>query len=268
MYRSKVVICGVDTARLKVLTEEEKQRLLLRMNDMTLEEADRRQARQDMIMGNLRLVLSLIQRFANRRESGWVMDDLFQVGCIGLIKAVDNFDPAREVMFSTYAVPMILGEVRRFLRDSATVRISRSTRDLAYRALSMREELTAEFQREPSVEEIATRLETPREQVAAAMEAIVKPMSLYEPVYSENGDPLYVIDQLSDTSRESSDGSWLENIALREAVSTLGPREQTIINLRFYQDKTQMEIASEIGISQAQVSRLEKAALEKLRRQL
>lgn len=268
MYRSKVVICGVNTARLKVLSEEEKRDLLLRMQDMTLDADARRRARQEMILGNLRLVLSIIQRFTTRRDSGWVMDDLFQVGCIGLIKAVDHFDPAREVMFSTYAVPMILGEVRRFLRDSATVRISRSTRDLAYRALSMRETMTAELQREPSVEEIAARLETPREQVAAAMEAIVEPLSLYEPVYSENGDSLYVIDQLSDTSRDASDESWLENIALREAVSTLAPREQTIIRLRFYQDKTQMEIASEIGISQAQVSRLEKAALEKLRRQL
>lgn len=268
MYRSKVVICGVNTARLKVLSEEEKRALLLRMHDRTLDADSRRRARQEMIVGNLRLVLSIIQRFTARRDSGWVMDDLFQVGCIGLIKAVDHFDPAREVMFSTYAVPMILGEVRRFLRDSAAVRISRSTRDLAYRALSMRETMTAELQREPSVEEIAARLETPREQVAAAMEAIVEPLSLYEPVYSENGDSLYVIDQLSDTSRDASDESWLENIALREAVSTLGSREQTIIRLRFYQDKTQMEIASEIGISQAQVSRLEKAALEKLRRQL
>lgn len=268
MYRSKVVICGVNTSRLKVLSEEEKQALLLRMNDQSLDAAARRQARQDMIIGNLRLVLSIIQRFAGRRESGWVVDDLFQVGCIGLVKAVDNFDPAREVMFSTYAVPMILGEVRRFLRDSAAVRISRSTRDLAYRALTVREELTAENQKEPTVDEIAGRLGVPRGQVAAAMEAIVEPLSLYEPVYSENGDSLYVIDQLSDSSRDASDESWLENIALREAVATLNPREQTIIRLRFYQDKTQMEIASEIGISQAQVSRLEKAALEKLRRQL
>lgn len=268
MYRSKVFICGVNTARLKVLSEEEKHELLLRMNDRTLDKATRQEARQEMILGNLRLVLSIIQRFTGRRESGWVMDDLFQVGCIGLIKAVDNFDPTREVMFSTYAVPMILGEVRRFLRDSATVRISRSMRDLAYRALAVREELTAESQKEPTVDEIAGRLGMPRAQVAAAMEAIVEPLSLYEPVYSENGDSLYVIDQLSDTSRDASDESWLENIALREAVGTLSEREQTIIRRRFYQDKTQMEIASEIGISQAQVSRLEKAALDKLRRQL
>ena len=225
MYRSKVVICGVNTSRLKVLSEEEKQALLLRMNDQSLDAAARRQARQDMILGNLRLVLSIIQRFTGRRESGWVVDDLFQVGCIGLVKAVDNFDPAREVMFSTYAVPMILGEVRRFLRDSAAVRISRSTRDLAYRALTVREELTAENQKEPTVDEIAGRLGVPRGQVAAAMEAIGEPLSLYEPVYSENGDSLYVIDQLSDSSRDASDESWLENIALREAVATLNPRE-------------------------------------------
>jgi RNA polymerase sporulation-specific sigma factor len=259
MYHNKVVLCGVNTSKLKVLTEEEKKALLLR-----IKEGDS-QARQEMICGNLRLVLSIIQRFSNRWES---MDDLFQVGCIGLVKAVDHFDPHREVMFSTYAVPMILGEVRRFLRDSATVRISRSTRDLAYRALQTREQLSAENQREPTSDEIAARLGVPREQVVSAMEAIVEPISLYEPVFSENGDSLYVIDQLSDTSKDASDEAWLENIALREAVSTLSKREQTIIRLRYVEDKTQMEIASEIGISQAQVSRLEKAALEKLRKQL
>ncbi|MGN1445599.1 MAG: RNA polymerase sporulation sigma factor SigG [Eubacteriales bacterium] len=259
MYHNKVVLCGVNTSKLKVLTEEEKKALLLR-----IQQGDT-QARQEMICGNLRLVLSIIQRFSGRREN---MDDLFQVGCIGLVKAVDHFDPSREVMFSTYAVPMILGEVRRFLRDSATVRISRSTRDLAYKALQMREQLSVENQREPTPEEIAARLGVPREQVVSAMEAIVEPISLYEPVFSENGDSLYVIDQLSDTSKDASDEAWLENIALREAVSTLPEREQTIIRLRYVEDKTQMEIASEIGISQAQVSRLEKAALEKLRKQL
>ncbi len=259
MYHNKVVLCGVNTSKLKVLTEEEKKALLLR-----IQKGDT-QARQEMICGNLRLVLSIIQRFSGRREN---MDDLFQVGCIGLVKAVDHFDPSREVMFSTYAVPMILGEVRRFLRDSATVRISRSTRDLAYKALQMREQLSVENQREPTPEELATRLGVPREQVVSAMEAIVEPISLYEPVFSENGDSLYVIDQLSDTSKDASDEAWLENIALREAVSTLPEREQTIIRLRYVEDKTQMEIASEIGISQAQVSRLEKAALEKLRKQL
>lgn len=264
--RTRVSICGVNTAHLRVLTEEEKHNLLVRMRDGT--PAERQEARQDMICGNLRLVLSITQRFANRRDTGCLMDDLFQVGCIGLVKAVDNFDPDREVMFSTYAVPMILGEVRRFLRDSSAVRISRSVRDLAYRALQAREELAGEQDRDPTPDEIAARLEVPRDQVVQALDAIVEPISLYEPVYSEGGDALYVIDQLSDTSRDASDESWLENIALKEAVSTLNPREQTIIRMRFFRDKTQMEIASAIGISQAQVSRLEKAALEKLRRQL
>ncbi|MBQ7316328.1 MAG: RNA polymerase sporulation sigma factor SigG [Clostridia bacterium] len=255
----KVVICGVNTADLKVLTEEEKQALMLRIR------AGDKEARKDMICGNLRLVLSLVQRFAGRKEN---LDDLFQVGCIGLVKAVDNFDVSKEVMFSTYAVPMIIGEMRRYLRDSASVRVSRSVRDLAYRALQIREELAAEFSRDPTPDEIAARVGAPRERVVAAMDAIVEPISLYEPVFSENGDALYVIDQLSDTSRDASDESWLENIALREAVATLSPREQNIIKLRYFKDKTQMEIASEIGISQAQVSRLEKAALQKLKKQL
>ncbi len=262
MYQSKpksVTICGVNTATLRVLTEDEKRSLLRRIR-----EGDRN-ARQEMICGNLRLVLSVIQRFAGRRES---LDDLFQVGCIGLVKAVDNFDIDKEVMFSTYAVPMIVGEVRRYLRDSATVRISRSVRDLAYRALRARDEMAADLDRDPTPDEIATHLGVSREQVVSAMDAIVEPISLYEPVYTEGGDSLYVIDQLSDTSRGSSDESWLENIALREAVRTLTEREQKIIHLRYYRDKTQMEIAAEIGISQAQVSRLEKAALEKLRKQL
>ncbi len=266
MYHNKVSICGVNTSHLRVLTEDEKKALLLTIKNGSPEE--RAQARQDMICGNLRLVLSITQRFANRRDAGGVMDDLFQVGCIGLIKAVDNFDPDREVMFSTYAVPMILGEVRRFLRDSSAVRISRSVRDLAYRALQVREDMSPELGRDPTIDEIAAKLEMPREQVVQALDAIVEPISLYEPVYSDSGDSLYVIDQLSDTSRDASDESWLENIALREAVATLNKREQTIIKLRFFRDKTQMEIASEIGISQAQVSRLEKAALEKLRKQL
>ena len=259
MYHNKVIICGVNTSRLKVLTEEEKRALMLRVR-----EGDE-VARRDMILGNLRLVLSIVQRFAGRKENP---DDLFQVGCIGLIKAVDNFDTDKEVMFSTYAVPMIVGEVRRYLRDSAAVRISRSVRDLAYRSLQARDELSAELDRDPTPDEIAARLGVAREQVVNAMEAIVEPISLYEPVFSENGDSLYVIDQLSDTSRDATDESWLENIALREAVKTLTPREQRIIALRYYKDKTQMEIAAEIGISQAQVSRVEKAALEKLRKQL
>ena len=262
MYHAKpktVVICGVNTAELRVLTEEEKRALMKRIR-----EGDRA-ARQEMICGNLRLVLSIIQRFSGRRES---LDDLFQVGCIGLVKAVDHFDIDKEVMFSTYAVPMIVGEVRRYLRDSATVRISRSVRDLAYKSLQARDELAAGLDREPTPDEIAKHLGVPRARVVNALEAIVEPISLYEPVFCDNGDSLYVIDQLSDTSRGASDESWLENIALREAVRTLSEREQTIINLRYYRNKTQMEIASEIGISQAQVSRREKAALEKLRRQL
>lgn len=259
MYHSKVVICGVNTSKLTVLTEEEKQALMKRVR------AGDMQARQEMICGNLRLVLSIVQRFTGRKENP---DDLFQVGCIGLIKAVDNFDIEKEVMFSTYAVPMIVGEVRRYLRDSASMRVSRSVRDLAYKSLQARDELSAKLDRDPTPDEIAAHLGIAREQVVNAMEAIVEPISLYEPVFSENGDSLYVIDQLSDTSRDSTDESWLENIALREAVATLTPREQKIIALRYYKDKTQMEIAAEIGISQAQVSRVEKAALEKLRKQL
>lgn len=259
MYHNKVMICGVNTSKLKVLTEEEKQALMKRVR------AGDENARKEMICGNLRLVLSIVQRFAGRKENP---DDLFQVGCIGLIKAVDNFDIEKEVMFSTYAVPMIIGEVRRYLRDSTSVRISRSVRDLAYKSLQARDELSAVLDRDPTPEEIAAHIGTTREQVVGAMEAIVEPISLYEPVFSENGDSLYVIDQLSDTSRDSTDESWLENIALREAVRTLTPREQKIIHLRYFKDKTQMEIASEIGISQAQVSRVEKAALEKLRKQL
>ena len=259
MYHNKVMICGVNTSKLKVLTEEEKQDLMKRVRTGDEE------ARREMICGNLRLVLSIVQRFAGRKENP---DDLFQVGCIGLIKAVDNFDIDKEVMFSTYAVPMIVGEVRRYLRDSASVRISRSVRDLAYKSLQARDELSAALDRDPTPDEIAAHVGVSREQIVNAMEAIIEPISLYEPVFSENGDSLYVIDQLSDTSRDATDESWLENIALREAVRTLTPREQKIINLRYYKDKTQMEIASEIGISQAQVSRVEKAALEKLRKQL
>ncbi len=262
MYHKRsgsVTICGVNTTTLPVLTEEEKRDLMQRIR------AGDTEARQKMICGNLRLVLSIIQRFGGRRESA---DDLFQVGCIGLVKAVDHFDIDKEVMFSTYAVPMIVGEVRRFLRDNASVRISRSVRDLAYKSLQARDELAATLDRDPTPNEIADRLGTTREQVVSAMEAIVEPISLYEPVYTEGGDALYVIDQLSDTSAGASDESWLENIALREAVRTLTEREQKIIRLRYFADKTQMEIASEIGISQAQVSRLEKAALEKLRKQL
>ncbi|MBO4308771.1 MAG: RNA polymerase sporulation sigma factor SigG [Clostridia bacterium] len=257
MYRNKVEICGINTSQIKVLSEEEKTDLLRRAR-----EGDET-ARRDLIYGNLRLVLSIVQRFSGRRES---MDDLFQVGCIGLVKAVDHFNIEMDVRFSTYAVPMIIGEIRRYLRDNNAIRISRSVRELAYRSLQAREELIAVKEREPTVEEIAERLGEKREAVLHAMEAIVEPISLYEPVYNDNGDALYLMDQLSDTS--NGDETWLENMVLREAVDRLSEREKKIIRLRFYGNKTQMEIAGEIGISQAQVSRLEKAALEKIRKQL
>ncbi|MBE6530338.1 MAG: RNA polymerase sporulation sigma factor SigG [Ruminococcaceae bacterium] len=257
MYRFKVEICGINTSELKVLTEEEKSELLRRAR------AGDEIARKDLIYGNLRLVLSIIQRFSGRRES---MEDLFQVGCIGLVKAVDHFNTEMDVRFSTYAVPMIIGEIRRYLRDNNAIRVSRSVRELAYRALQTREELIAVKEREPTVEEIAERLGEKREAVLRAMEAIVEPISLYEPVYNDSGDALYLMDQLSDTS--DGDEAWLENMVLREAVNKLSEREKKIIQLRFYANKTQMEIAGEIGISQAQVSRLEKAALEKIKKEL
>ncbi len=254
MYYNKVEICGVNTAKLKTLSDEEKRELLLRSKNGDLA------AREELIYGNLRLVLSIIQRFSGRKENA---DDLFQVGCIGLVKAVDNFNTDLDVKFSTYAVPMIIGEIRRYLRDNNSIRISRSVRDLAYRALQMREELTRERECEPSVDEIAQKLGEEREDVLHAMEAIIEPISLYEPVYSENGDSLYVMDQLSDTSAE--DEHWAESIALRDALNKLSERERKIIELRFYRNKTQMEIAQSIGISQAQVSRLEKGALARMR---
>ena len=257
MYYNKVEICGVNTAELKVLTDEEKRTLLKKAK-----EGDN-QARQELICGNLRLVLSIIQRFTNRKEN---MDDLFQVGCIGLVKAVDNFNIDLNVKFSTYAVPMIIGEIRRYLRDNNSIRISRSVRDLAYRSLQAREELMHEKECDPTPDEIAVRIGEKKEAVVHAMEAIIEPISLYEPVYSENGDSIYVIDQLSDSN--SSEEIWLENIAIREALQRLTEREQTILRLRYYKNKTQMEIAEEIGISQAQVSRLEKGALEHMRKQV
>lgn len=257
MYYNKVEICGVNTAKLKTLTDSEKKELLKKCK-----EGDEG-ARQTLIYGNLRLVLSIIQRFNNRREE---LDDLFQVGCIGLVKAVDNFNTDLDVKFSTYAVPMIIGEIRRYLRDNNAIRISRSMRDTAYRALQAREEFMRDKQCEPTVDQLAALLGEKKENVVRAMEAIVEPVSLYEPVYSENGDSIYLMDQLSDTN--PSDEAWLENIALREAMKKLSDRERTIIELRFFKNKTQMEIASEIGISQAQVSRLEKGALERMRKQI
>lgn len=257
MYYSKVEICGVNTSTLKVLSDEEKKALLLRTKEGDM------CARQELIYGNLRLVLSIIQRFTGRREN---VDDLFQVGCIGLVKAVDNFNVELDVKFSTYAVPMIIGEIRRYLRDNNSIRISRSVRDLAYRALQAREELTREKEGEPSPEDIAARLGEKKEAVVQAMEAIVEPISLYEPVFSDSGDSIYVIDQLSDSG--SSEEIWLENIVLREAMSVLSERERRIIMLRYYMNKTQTEIAREIGISQAQVSRLEKGALNRMKAQI
>ncbi len=257
MYYNKVEICGVNTSKLKVLTDEEKKTLLLKVK------AGDEEARQELICGNIRLVLSIIQRFTNRKEN---IDDLFQVGCIGLVKAVDNFNTDLDVKFSTYAVPMIIGEIRRYLRDNNSIRISRSVRDLAYRALQAREELIREKEGEPDVEEIAKRIGEKKEAVVHAMEAIIEPISLYEPIYSDNGDSIYVMDQISDTN--SSEELWLENIAIKEAMQKLTERERTIISMRYYKNKTQMEIADEIGISQAQVSRLEKGALEHMKKQV
>lgn len=257
MYYNKVEICGVNTSTLKVLSDAEKRELLLKVR-----EGDTN-ARQELIYGNLRLVLSIVQRFTGRREN---LDDLFQVGCIGLCKAVDNFNVELEVKFSTYAVPMIIGEIRRYLRDNNSIRISRSVRDLAYKALQVREELTKEKSEEPTVEEISKRLGEKKETVVNALEAIVEPISLYEPVFTDGGDSIYVLDQISDSS--SSDEIWLENIVLREAIQRLSEREKKIIYMRYYMNKTQMEIAQEIGISQAQVSRLEKAALSQMKAQI
>lgn len=257
MYYNKVEICGVNTSKLKTLSDKEKKELLI------LARGGDSEARDKLIDGNLRLVLSIIQRFTNRREN---LDDLFQVGCIGLIKAIDNFNTDLDVKFSTYAVPMIIGEVRRYLRDNNTIRVSRSVRDLAYRALQARERLQSLDSKEPTVEQIAEQINEKPEAVAAAIEAIAEPMSLYDPVYSDGGDSIYVMDQISDT--DSCDEAWLEDIALREALKTLGEREKAIINMRFFKGKTQMEIAREIGISQAQVSRLEKGALEHIKKQM
>lgn len=256
-YCRKVEICGVNTSGLKNLTSEEKQKLLVKAR-----EGDSF-ARDELIAGNLRLVLSIIQRFACRGENP---DDLFQVGCIGLIKAVDNFDLTLDVKFSTYAVPMIIGEIRRYLRDNNAIRVSRSVRDLAYRALQAREALVRTLDREPTVEDIAKSLDVPKEEVSAALEAIVEPVSLYEPVFSDGGDSIYIMDQISDNN--NTDEAWLEDIALREAMKHLSPRERNIVELRYFKGRTQMEIASEIGISQAQVSRIEKGALERMKKEM
>lgn len=257
MRLNKVEICGVNTSKLKTLTDKEKRDLLERSH------GGDKAARDELIAGNLRLVLSIVQRFSSRGEDP---DDLFQVGCVGLIKSIDNFDLSQDVKFSTYAVPMIIGEIRRFLRDNSLVRVSRSTRDLAYRALTAREELSHTLDREPTADDIANKLGEPRAEVVAALDAIVDPVSLYEPVWSDNGDSIYVMDQISDT--ENTDESWTEDLALKEAMKRLSPREKRIIELRFFRGRTQTEIAGEIGISQAQVSRIEKGALERIRKDL
>ncbi len=257
MQYNKVEICGVNTSKLKVLNDTEKKELLERIKHGDNE------ARNKLIDGNLRLVLSIIQRFTGRNEN---MDDLFQVGCIGLIKAIDNFNTELDVKFSTYAVPMIIGEVRRYLRDNNTIRVSRSVRDLAYRALQLKEELQREMNCEPTIEKIAEKLCEKPEDVAQAIEAIVEPVSLFDPVYNDGGDSISIMDQVRDVN--NTDDNWLEDIALKEALKKLNEREARIINMRFFKGKTQMEIAEEIGISQAQVSRLEKGALERIRKNM
>lgn len=249
MYYNKVEICGVDTSTLKTLTEKEKALL---MEEVKKGNAD---AREKLVKGNLRLVLSVIQRFSNRGENP---DDLFQVGCIGLMKAIDNFDTSHEVKFSTYAVPMIIGEVRRYLRDNNPVRVSRSMRDTAYHAMQVRERLSAELNREPTIEEIAKALDKPKSEVVVALEAIVEPVSFYEPVYSNGGDTIYLMDQLGS---DETDGDWIDEISMKEALKNLPQREKKILSMRFMKGMTQTEVAEEIGISQAQVSRLEKSAI-------
>lgn len=253
----KVEICGINTSRLKVLKNEETMDLLRRTKEGDLD------AREALINGNLRLVLSVIQKFSGRGENA---DDLFQVGCVGLIKAIDNFDITQPVRFSTYGVPMIVGEIRRYLRDNSAIRVSRSMRDTAYRVMQAREKLMAATQREPTVEQIAKELDIPREEVVFAMDAIVDPVSLFEPIYSDGGDTVCVMDQVKDN--KNTDEHWLEQIALKDALSRLGERERQILTLRFYEGKTQMEVSSEVGISQAQVSRLEKNALKTIRKNI
>lgn len=256
MAYCKVEICGVNTAKLKTLREKEKMELLtkIKQGDMA--------ARDKLVNGNLRLVLSVIQRFTNRGEN---LDDLFQIGCIGLIKAIDNFDMTQPVRFSTYAVPMIQGEIRRYLRDFSSVRVSRSLKDIAYKAMQAKEQLTNKYSKDPTIEEIAFELDMPKSRVVLALESIVEPVSLYEPVYSDGGDTIYVMDQIGD---KSSEENWIGEIVLKEAIQNLNQREKVILDLRFFKGKTQVEVANEIGISQAQVSRLEKVAMDKIKSEL
>ena len=256
MY-NKVEICGVNTSKLKLLSNEEKRELLIRAT------TGDDKAREKLINGNLKLVLSVIQSFGGRGENP---DDLFQVGCIGLIKAVDNFDISLDVKFSTYAVPMILGEIRRYLRDNNSIRVSRSLRDLAYKALQARERLSAKLSREPTNAEIAKELGRTENEVVNALDSIADPISLYEPIYTDNGDSVYVLDQIKDD--KNTDDQWLDEIAISQAIGKLSERERRILSLRFYNGRTQTEVSDEIGISQAQVSRLEKSALEKIKHEL
>ena len=253
----KVEICGVNTAKLPTLTAAETDALLRRAKDGDSA------AREKLVEGNLRLVLSVLQRFAGRGENA---DDLFQVGCVGLLKAIDNFDISQNVRFSTYGVPMIIGEIRRYLRDNSAIRVSRSMRDTAYRVLQAREKLQREQQREPTVEQIARELDIPREEVVFAMDAVCDPVSLFEPIYSDSGDAVCVMDQVRD--KRNTDEDWLEQIALKEAMSRLSARERLILALRYSDGKTQMEVSSEIGISQAQVSRLEKNAIKSIKKNM
>ncbi|MCC5911875.1 MAG: RNA polymerase sporulation sigma factor SigG [Clostridiaceae bacterium] len=255
MHINKVEICGVNTAELPVLTNKEMQGLFVKIKKGDL------QAREQFIRGNLRLVLSVIQRFNNRGEH---VDDLFQVGCIGLIKAIDNFDLSHNVRFSTYAVPMIIGEIRRYLRDNNSIRVSRSLRDTAYKALQVRDQLINKNSKEPVISEIAQQLNLPREDVVFALDAIQDPVSLFEPIYHDSGDAIFVMDQVSD--EKSEDETWIDGIAIREAMRRLNDREKLILTLRFFEGRTQMEVADEIGISQAQVSRLEKTAVKHMKK--
>ena len=253
--QGKVEICGVNTAKLKTLSPDQMEELLQKAS------AGDEEARQALIEGNLRLVLSVIQRFDKRGESP---DDLFQVGCIGLIKAISNFDPTKQVKFSTYGVPMIAGEVRRYLRDNSAIRVSRSIRDVAYKVLQCKEGMLLKLGREPTLEEISKELELPIEDISEALDAVCAPVSLYEPVYADGGDPLTVMDQVRDT--KNTEGHWMEHITLQNAFNALGKREKEILSLRFYDGKTQMEVADMVGISQAQVSRLEKGAISAMRK--
>lgn len=255
MLVNKVEICGVNTSKLPVLSNERMKELFALMH------AGDESAREEFIQGNLRLVLSVIKRFNNRGEN---IDDLFQVGCIGLIKAIDNFDLSHNVRFSTYAVPMIIGEIRRYLRDNNSIRVSRSMKDTAYKALQVRERLTAENSQEPTIAEIAKEVGVDKEEIIFALESIQEPVSLFEPIYNDGGDALYVVDQVRD--EKNIDEKWIEKITLEDSINNLSEREKQIVDMRFYKGKTQMEVADEIGISQAQVSRLEKSALNQLKK--